>query len=119
MLQLLALLVVTTLIPAIQGASLASAPPFEITNLTIGKVMGGNVTFSFTVHDPDPLTNATSTCAFEWVTASKAFPKGSYAPCGSNTTFAWNMQSFKTIKSFVLGIEHTYEDPAYVKSLIS
>jgi hypothetical protein len=78
MLRTLALIIATTLTTAIHAAPLASAPPFEITNLTIGKVIGGNVTFSFTVHDPDPLTDATETCAFEWVTASKAFPKGSY-----------------------------------------
>jgi hypothetical protein len=27
------------------------------------------------------------------------------------------MESFNTIKSFVLGIEHSYEDPAYVRPM--
>lgn len=28
------------------------------------------------------------------------------------------MESFDNVKSFVLGIEHTYEDPAYVKPIL-
>lgn len=32
--------------------------------------------------------------------------------CNGNTTFAWNMQEFNAVKSFTLGIEHTYVDPA-------
>ena len=50
--------------------------------------MGGNVTFSFTVRDPDPLTNATDTCEGEWVTASKGFPTGSYV-CSANVAIVY------------------------------
>lgn len=78
MLRSAALLATAFLASTTSAAPAATGQAFEIQQLSIGKVMGGNVTFAFTVHDPDPLTNATDTCEGEWVTASKAFPKGSY-----------------------------------------
>lgn len=78
MLRTAALLIATFFAAASHAATAAEAPSYEITGMQIGKMMGGNVTFVFTVYDPDPLTNATSTCQGEWVTASKDFPTGGY-----------------------------------------
>ncbi len=37
--------------------------------------------------------------------------------CG-NSSFEWNMQHFNNIRSFVLGIEHSFEDAKYVDQSI-
>ncbi|KAK0966652.1 Trehalose-6-P synthase/phosphatase complex subunit [Friedmanniomyces endolithicus] len=56
----------------------ATSPPFQITHLQLHEVQTGNTTFSFIVHDPDPLTNATQRCAGEWTTGSKGYSQGTY-----------------------------------------
>lgn len=78
MLRSAALLATAFLASTISAAPAFTGQPLEMRDLVVGKVMGGNVTISFSVHDPDPLTDAEDTCEGEWRTASKAFPKGSY-----------------------------------------
>jgi len=56
----------------------ATSPPFQITRLQLQEVQNGNTTFSFTVHDPDPLTNATQRCTGKWTTGTSGYPQGSY-----------------------------------------
>ena len=108
-----------------------SAPPFQVTSTNIQRVVGGNTSIEFTVYDPNKVAKATQVCNGTWVYGSRGFPSGSYVsshcgnfaaeleltdvlqePCG-NSSFAWNMQSFDSIYSFVLGIEHEFENPAY------
>lgn len=88
-----------------------SMPPFEITNTKYHQVEGGNTTIAFTVYDPNPLTNATTECTDSWETGSTDYPSGTYLSC-ANDTFAWNFDSIQGIGSFVLSIEHAYEDPS-------
>jgi len=88
-------------------------PPLEITKIKLHQVHNGNTTIDFTVYDPSPLTNATQECSATWKTGSGGYPSGLYQPCG-NSTFAWEMDSFTSISSFTLAIEHLYEDDAYV-----
>lgn len=56
----------------------ATSPPFQITKLQLHEIQGHNTTISFTVHDPDPLTNATQECSARWKTGSGGYPQGSY-----------------------------------------
>jgi hypothetical protein len=62
--------------------------PFQITHLSIQEIEGANTTLKFTVHDPDPLTNATQKCTGAWKTGSDGYPQGSYKSCSANSTFA-------------------------------
>ncbi|TKA59678.1 hypothetical protein B0A55_13023 [Friedmanniomyces simplex] len=89
----------------------ATTPPFEITNLQLHEIEGGNTTIGFTVYDPDPLTNAIQRCTGNWATGSSGYPQGSYETCG-NSSFAWNMYSYTNCQNFVLGIEQAFTDPA-------
>lgn len=60
------------------AAPAATSPPLEVTDLSIEKVDPGNVTITFNVYDPDPLTNSSTTCEGTWETGSKGYPTGSY-----------------------------------------
>lgn len=60
------------------AAQLASASAFDITNLSTHQVTGGNTTIAFTIHDPDPLTNATTTCTGTWEEGSDNYPSPGY-----------------------------------------
>lgn len=51
---------------------------FEISNIEVDRVVGGNFSLSFTIYDPDPLTNATQDCTGSWAYGSKSYPQGSY-----------------------------------------
>lgn len=114
------------------AAPAATSQAFEITDLKTCEVDAGNTTIEFTVHDPDPLTDAYAKCTGVWKTGSGGYPSGSYVRshrwppaerrkqalislvqerCG-NSTFAWNMAAHKSFFDFTLGIEHTFEDPA-------
>ncbi|KAK5110451.1 hypothetical protein LTR62_005802 [Meristemomyces frigidus] len=95
----------------------ATNPGFRLSALKIHEVEGGNTTIRFSIFDPDPLTNGTGICRGEWLTGSGGYPTGSYESCG-NTTFAWNMNSYDNITSFVLGLEHLFTDPSYVTNLL-
>ncbi|EMC92304.1 hypothetical protein BAUCODRAFT_78224 [Baudoinia panamericana UAMH 10762] len=92
------------------AAVLVNIPAFGITQLRILQLHGGNTTISFTVHDPNPLANATQTCTGRWTTNISNYPQGTYQQCG-NSTLAWNMQSFVDISDFQLGVEHLFRDP--------
>ncbi|KAK3725343.1 hypothetical protein LTR37_000313 [Vermiconidia calcicola] len=105
----------TTLTSAapVQTVQLNAGLPFEVTNTTIDKVPGGNVTIAFTVYNPDPLAaNATEVCTGSWATGTRGFETERYTQCGGNGTFAWNMAQFDSIESFVLNIEHRFHDPS-------
>ncbi len=92
--------------------SSAASDDFQVTNLSITKVDGGNVTIKFTVHDPDPLGKETKSCGGTWKIASHGYPVDSYKVCGGNTTFGWHMESYRSMEVFVLGLEHSYTDPS-------
>jgi hypothetical protein len=74
----ISLLVSGLMVASAIAAPAATTRPFQITNLSIKEVEGGNTTFKFTVHDPDPLTNATQKCTGAWKTGSGGYPQGSY-----------------------------------------
>ncbi|KAI7279627.1 hypothetical protein KC345_g5269 [Hortaea werneckii] len=93
------------------AAQLASASAFDITNLSTHQVTGGNTTIGFTIHDPDPLTNATTTCTGTWEEGSDNYPSPGYQTC-TNTTFGWNMETYSSFTDFTLNVKHTFEDPA-------
>ncbi|KXL45108.1 hypothetical protein M433DRAFT_160357 [Acidomyces richmondensis BFW] len=76
---ILRLLPVTTLgAVAAAKSNPNSAPPFQITDLLILSTTRGNTTLSFTVHDPNPLTNATQSCSTSWRTRTADYPSGAY-----------------------------------------
>lgn len=97
-------------------ANIANAAPaftadaLEMTSLSLTRVEGGNATLTFTVHDPDPLSNATTTCSGSWAYGSAAWPTGSYDSC-KDTSFAWNMASYTSWTDFTIGLEHNIKDP--------
>ncbi|RMY85127.1 hypothetical protein D0862_11250 [Hortaea werneckii] len=93
------------------AAQLASASAFDITNLSTHQVTGGNTTIEFTIHDPDPLTNATTTCTGTWEEGSDNYLSPGYQTC-TNTTFGWNMETYSSFTDFTLNVKHTFEDPA-------
>jgi len=72
------LLLFGLLATCISARPAATSPPFEVTRLKTHIVEGGNTTIEFTVHDPDPLTNATQKCTGAWKTGSNGYPQGSY-----------------------------------------
>lgn len=51
---------------------------FELSNIQVNRVFSGNFSISFTVYDPDPLTNATQECTGTWAYGTKGYPQGSY-----------------------------------------
>ncbi|KAK0943709.1 hypothetical protein LTR48_003841 [Friedmanniomyces endolithicus] len=108
LLLLSTLLLLATLPSALPAAT---SPPFQITHLQLHEVQNGNTTFAFTVHDPDPLTNATQRCTGKWTTGTSGYPQGSYETCG-NSSFGWNMYAYTNCQNFVLGIEHSFTDPS-------
>ncbi|KAI6881199.1 hypothetical protein KC318_g16630 [Hortaea werneckii] len=93
------------------AAQLASADAFDITNLSTRQVTGGNTTIEFTIHDPDPLTNATTNCTGTWEEGTDNYPSPGYQTC-TNRTFGWNMDIYSSFTSFTLNVKHTFEDPA-------
>jgi hypothetical protein len=102
----------TTLFTALAtAASNAAILPFQITNLSITKVRAQNVTITFTVHDPDKQGLDTEICNATWPIGSRAYPQDSYIYCG-DSTFGWNMETYKNIEEFTLGLTHTYTDPS-------
>lgn len=78
-----ALLAISTIVAAAPAPIPAPAPAtvdtsaFEVSNLSIQKVQG-TITISFSVHDPNPLTNATEVCKGSWSAASNDYPKDTY-----------------------------------------
>lgn len=108
-----AFLLTTALTGIASGAASFVAKNHQISDLSITKVLGGNVTLAFTVYDPDPLTKQSQQCQGTWVAGSKGYPTGAYEICGNGSTnFEWNMGSFTSIETFTLEISHSYEDPA-------
>lgn len=101
---------------------------FEVSDVKVDRVFSGNFSISFTVYDPDPLTNATQECSGSWAYGSNGYPKASYvrptiqsldhiankspqALCG-NSTFGWNMAKFTGYQKFTLGLQHKFSDPS-------
>lgn len=95
----------------VSAASAFSGDPLQIKHIKVHSVDRGNDTISFQLHDPDPLTNQTATCSAVWPHSSNAYPTGSYARC-QNTTLGWNMVSFTSYNSFVLGLQSSFKDPS-------
>lgn len=60
------------------AAASVEADHFELSQIKVDRSFSGNFSVSFTVHDPDPLTNATQECSGSWKYGSKGFPQGSY-----------------------------------------
>lgn len=74
---------INTLFLLVVSATVTAAftgEPFEVTNLKVDvdRTEGGDFSVSFTIHDPDPLTDATQTCSKSWEYGSKGYPSGSY-----------------------------------------
>lgn len=88
-----------------------TANSLQVSDLIVTSVEEGNVTLSFAVYNPDPLTNSTASCSGEWAYGSRAWPSGGYSRCG-NSSFGWNVQSFESWQTFVVGIEDSYIDPS-------
>ncbi|KAF1347708.1 hypothetical protein BDV97DRAFT_205312 [Delphinella strobiligena] len=95
----------------------ATASGYQISHLSthrsnIGVINTQNVTLSFLIHDPNPLTNSSALCGATWP-ENGTVPSGGYARCG-NTTFGWNFadNSYTSIYDFTLQLEHAYADPA-------
>jgi hypothetical protein len=64
----------------VKRAALFTGKEYEITKLKLQDPSNskGNVTISFNVHDPDPLTNATASCKGSWPHGSNLYPQGTY-----------------------------------------
>lgn len=58
--------------------------PLQITGLKVTDSSAGNSTLAFTVHDPDPLTNATTACSGAWAHGSNGYPQGGYVSLPSS-----------------------------------
>ncbi|KAL2356908.1 hypothetical protein BJ546DRAFT_1058528 [Cryomyces antarcticus] len=88
---------------------------YEVTNVHTHSPsnQSDNVTIEFTVRDPDPLTNSTTTCNGSWPLDSNAYPTGGYLPC-TDVSFAWVFadNGFTNISSFTLQMEHSFKDPS-------
>lgn len=56
-----------------------TASSFEVTNIAAHHPSNKHqdITFSFVVHDPNPLTNTTTLCSYEWA-ANGSYPQGGY-----------------------------------------
>ncbi|GAB7351672.1 hypothetical protein MBLNU459_g2269t1 [Dothideomycetes sp. NU459] len=113
---LAALAAVSYAAPTIRAAASTGAP-FEVTHIASHRPSShGNhsqdITYSFVVHDPDPLTNATTLCSYEWP-LNGSYPEGGYIAC-VDKTFSFNFAegSFKNIYTHTLQIEHTFTDPS-------
>jgi hypothetical protein len=85
-----------------------SGNPFQVTDLIIDSVEDGDVTIAFTVYDPDPLANITTSCAAHWPYGSDGYPQAIYKSCG-NTSVAWHMQEYEPVEDFENGIDFTIE----------
>ena len=67
----------TAAAPAVLSTA-STGNDFEITTLGIEEIANGVTRLNFTVHDPDPLTNATQRCTGIWTTGTTSYPQGSY-----------------------------------------
>jgi hypothetical protein len=74
----------------LKRAALFTGKDYEITKLNLQDNSKGNVTIRFTVHDPDPLTNATALCKGSWPHGSDQYPQDTYvclrAQCSGHAT---------------------------------
>ncbi|OQN96219.1 hypothetical protein B0A48_17726 [Cryoendolithus antarcticus] len=91
-----------------------SGDPLTLANLLLVREPTANATLSFSIHDPDPLTNATALCSGAWRYGSKAWPSGSYWSC-SNASIGWNMASWTSWGNFSIGVEHAFQDSSVGK----
>ena len=85
MMSILSMLITALLATITTAAALNTATEFDVTDLSISRIIGGNVTFSFTLHDPYPVGLDTQVCGGTWVSGSKAYPTAGYEPCGNST----------------------------------
>nr|OQO22285.1 hypothetical protein B0A51_12434 [Rachicladosporium sp. CCFEE 5018] len=97
-----------SLSPTFSGESL------KLTNLLLVRDPTFNATLSFSIHDPDPLANATALCSGAWRYGSKAWPSGSYWSC-SDASIGWNMASWSNWGNFSIGLEHAFRDSSVGK----
>ncbi|GAB7361915.1 hypothetical protein MBLNU230_g1953t1 [Neophaeotheca triangularis] len=99
------------LFTAVNAAAMFEGKPFEVTQVRITTAM--NMTsFRFTVRDPEPLADESAVCVGTWEAGSTEWEVDGYAPCLGNTTLAWQMESFNSIRDFTFGIQHSFSDPA-------
>lgn len=84
--------------------------PFELTDLAVDRVVASNVTLDFTIYNPDPLADATTTCTGTWPYGSAGWPTGIYEFC-ANSSFAWHMKDFESWTDFTLELKDTFTDP--------
>jgi hypothetical protein len=103
----------TSAAPFSPPKKLFTGAPFQLLDFLVTRVENANATLSFTIHDPDPLTNATVVCNGTWKYNSMGWPTGAYVPCTSNIAFAWRMSDFNSWTDFTLGVEHSFKDPRY------
>lgn len=92
------------------NSNMFSGNPFEITELIVDRVKGGNVSMVFTVYNPDPLSNMTVDCTGHWPFGSSGWPTGTYEPC-LNGSMAWHMKDFVSWTEFSLELKDTFTDP--------
>lgn len=62
----------SALVSAIEGN------PLQVTDITTSRVTTGNISISFQVYDPDPLTDSSTTCTATWKYGSQGYPKETY-----------------------------------------
>lgn len=109
------------LLALISPALACCASDFNITSIsTTGSMTGmGNTTIKFTVHDPDPVTNAATDCSVTF--ANNGTAPSNYMLCVSHE-FQWKIggdegraQGFTNAGQFGFQVRHSYQDDRYVQ----
>ncbi|KAJ9625802.1 hypothetical protein H2203_004565 [Taxawa tesnikishii (nom. ined.)] len=115
--QILSALALST--SMVLAAPAASAEEMLITNIQTHQpssrsTTDKNVTISFTVQNPDPLSGAVTTCSGSWpLNSTHGYPTGGYQNC-ANSSYAWNFadNGFQNIYTFTLQVENVFTDPS-------
>jgi len=66
-------------------------------------------TFRFTVADPSPKSNASTTCGASW-RANGSHPT-SWTRC-ADPSYSWYLSSFNNLSSFTIEAQHSFTDPS-------
>jgi hypothetical protein len=69
---------------------------------------------TFTVYNPDPLANTTTSCSAEW-------PEREPVPTGvrcEDTAFAFSVEDWVGVEEFTLDVRNRFQDPRYVYILL-
>jgi hypothetical protein len=106
-----------TLVPSALCAAQLEADDFLVTALsshypsnTSTGASNSTAFLTFTIYDPDPVTNQTTTCGASWSVLNGSYPTD-WTTC-RNTTFSWYLSSFTNISTFTLEAQHSFIDPS-------